>query len=236
VAASTASLANAAISAHEARLGRIGVIVAASLVILVAVVADAFKDAGGFRESISEAAAALTARVGRARWLFSALLLAAGYAAFADSSGRIAVLYLSWFVILGLAPVESALTLLLRKRETRPIELGLIEALDDPSTVTARFPKGTDVNLGDAVTVADGATRGTVVEVTRLAEEPRARVALDEAGPVRVGSTATLVPGDADQPVAGHVVEGTSIEEIVLPQCLSLQNWASRRDASSRQS
>lgn len=215
IAAATASLTGAEVSQHAVHVGRAVVIGLAGALIAVAIVAIVFKDAGGRKESVAEAATFVVARLGRARWLFSGLLFAAGYAAFAHSSGRVAALYLTWFAIVVLAPLEAMLTILITRRSSRPPRHGTVEALDDPSTVVARLPPGSKARLGDEVEIgADG--RGSVVEVTTLADEPRVRVALSAATPVRIGSRVQLTGAQSETPVVGHVTDGTSIEEAVI--------------------
>jgi hypothetical protein len=215
IAAATVSLADAEVSQHAAHVGRIVVIACAGALTATAILAVVFKDSPGRAGALAEASTFVVARLGRARWLFSGLLFAAGYAAFADSSGRVAALYLTWFAIIVLAPLEAVLALELGRRSNRPARLGVVEALDDPATVVARLPRGATARLGDEVAIDTGA-RGSVVEVTTLTDEPRVRVALTAATPVRVGSKVELTGTRAEAPVVGHVTDGTSIEEAVI--------------------
>jgi hypothetical protein len=86
LAAATASLEGADISQHAETTGRVVVMLAAGVLILLATLAIAFKDASGTRVRLAGAATAFVGRVGSALWVFTALLFASGYAAFADSS------------------------------------------------------------------------------------------------------------------------------------------------------
>lgn len=216
VAAATASLEGADISNEAVRAGRVITIGCASTVVLLAVIAISFKDAAGTRGILARASTALVSRVGRARWLFSALLLASGYAAFADSSEKVAVLYLAWFGILVLAPVESLLANVAGRQAAAPVEHGVIESLYDPSIVIARLPRGSDPQLGSRVEIADAGATGTVVEVTRLSAEPRIRVALDQGMPVSLGSELEVTESRDENRVIGDIVEGTTIDEIAV--------------------
>jgi hypothetical protein len=164
IAAATASLEGADVSDNAVRVGRIAVIGSAAAIVVVAVLAISFKDAPGRRGAIARASATFVGRVGRARWLFSALLFAAGYAAFADSGAKVAALYLTWFAIIVLAPVESALDLLSLRRPPALARGGVVEALYDPGIVVARLPPGSEAQLGSHVEIPDAGASGTVVE------------------------------------------------------------------------
>jgi hypothetical protein len=216
IAAATTSVAGAEISPHAARIGRIAVIALAATVLIVAVIAISFKDTGGIRGRTAARATALTSRLSRARWLFSALLFGSGFAAFAHSSGRIAALYLTWFAIIVLAPLESGVELLVRQRAGRPVKHGTVEALDDPGTIVARLPEGSLPALGGEVELEESGALGTIVELTQLSEQPRIRVALADSRPVRIGSGIHLTGKEAENPIIGHVAEGTSLEELAI--------------------
>jgi uncharacterized protein len=215
LAAATASLQGADVSHEAATTGRLIVMLAAGVLIAVAVLAIAFKDAGGARGRLAAASTALASRLGRARWVFTALLFLSGYAAFANSTGKVAALYLTWFAVLVLAPVEFGLTLRRRRKDEKPLAGGVVEALDDPGIILIRLPAGTEVSLGDEVTVADSTTHGTVVEVTRLTQEPLVRVAVDDPAPVRIGARVEIQPArERGTSTIGHVFEGTTIDEL----------------------
>ena len=108
------------------------------------------------------------------------MLFAAGYAAFAGDAGKLAVLYLAWFAILVLHPLESvAGALAARQRRSPPREFGIVEGIEDPGILVARFPRGAIVRLGAAVSVhPSDQPAGTVVDVTTLGEMPIARIGL----------------------------------------------------------
>lgn len=215
IAAGTVSLDGADISANAAKWGRICVICAAGAIVGLAVLAIAFKDAAGRRQRVAELAASAVARVGRARWQFSALLLLSGYAAFADSGAKVAALFGTWIVIFVVAPVEGLLAFFARRRTDRPLRRAIVEAVDDPGIVVARLPPGEGARLGATAQLEAGGS-GTVVEVTRLSEAPRIRIALDEPAPVPLGSEIEISHVRQENPIFGHVVEGTTIDEILV--------------------
>jgi hypothetical protein len=214
VAAATASLSGSQISAHAARTGRDVVLGLAIALIALAILAIALKDAGGAAGVTAKWATTVVGTLGRARWLFSGLLLAAGYAAFAHDAGKVATLYLAWFAVLVLEPIDVALIRLRSRTPSRQWD-GIVEAIDDPGLVLCRFREGTDAKLGSSVEFSDGAAVGTVVDITRLSQEPRARVALRNGRPVRVGSRVALrVVDDVTSAIVGHVSEGTTLSEV----------------------
>lgn len=216
IAATTVSLADAEVSDEAAQAGRLGLIVVAATVVVVASLAIAFKDSAGTLGRLAVAATAVASRLGRAWFLFSLVLLASGYAAFADSSARVAVLFLAWFVIIGLAPVEALLDLLVRHRRSRPTQHGTVESLSDPGTLIARLPAGSRPELGGEVKIEEARATGTIVELTSLTEQPSIRVALDDPQPVRLGSRVDLTGVRSERPVIGHVAEGSFIEEMSI--------------------
>src|SRR5581483_9838230 len=215
IAAATVSVSDAEVPSHAAHVGRVVVIACAGALTATAIIAVVFKDAAGRTGTVAEAATSVVGRLGRARWLFSALLFAAGYAAFAHSSGRVAALYLTWFAVIVLAPLESVFTLAARRRPSAPAGHGTVQYLDDPSMLVARLPRGTEARLGDEVELETGAA-GSIVEVTSLSDEPTVRVALATAEPVKVGTHITLTGMRAESPTIGHITDGTSIEEAVI--------------------
>lgn len=215
LAASTVSLDRAEISATAAKWGRLGVICAALVIIALAVVAIAFKDTMGKRQRAAEVATSAVAHVGRARWQFSALLLLSGYAAFADSAGKVAALFGIWIVIFVVAPAEEILSALTSRRGNRPPRTATVEAIEDPGIIIARLPSGESAQLGAAVQFRPGVS-GTVVEVTRLSEVPRIRIALDESAPVAVGTSVEITQAQVENPTFGHVAEGTTLDEILV--------------------
>jgi hypothetical protein len=214
IAAATVSLEGAEVSHHAARTGRLVIIVVGASIVAGGLLAVAFKDSRGFLGSMASTAAAITSRVGRASVLFSALLLASGYAAFAHSSGRIAALYITWFVIMGIGPAEALLEALSRRERPRLAQHGVVEELRDPGMAVVRLPRGAQPKLGGEVSLEEPPTVGTIVEVTSLSQEPRIQVALAEPAPIRIGAQVQLKANEADRPVIGHVSEGSTIEEI----------------------
>jgi len=216
IAAATVSLEGADISQHAARTGRLIVIAVAASIVAGGIVAVAFKDSTGWRQRAAASAAAIVSRAGRAWVLFSALLLASGYAAFANSSAKIATLYVIWFVIIALAPVDAMLEAMIRRDRFRPTPHGTIEGLRDPGMVLARMPAGSVPKLGAEVLLEETGGKGTIVEVTRLARDPQVQIALADPRPVRIGGRLDLTGEQAVDPVIGYVAEGSTIDEISI--------------------
>lgn len=204
------------VSAHTLRLGR-GLMVAYGVAVLIgAVIAISFKDNKAPWGKVANAMTDLVGRIGRARWIFGSLLFAAGYAAFADSAPRVAVLYLTWVAIENIGPFESVLKLFSNRARPRTQLQGVVQALDDPNIVIGQLRRGESVSVGDGVKfIGLDALEGVVVDVTRVAEEPRVRVALSSSMPVPIGTELTFTAG-GEGFLAGRVLEGTTLEEIVV--------------------
>jgi hypothetical protein len=216
LAAASTSLAEAAVSSQIAETGRSILIAYAVLVIGLGVIAVALKDQPGWRGATASVASSTVRRAGRARWVFSVLLFAAGYAAFADDAGKLAILYLAWFTILVGRPLEAAARWWTGRPRTKLIGgFGIVDGAEDPGIVLARVARGTVPRLGAAVAV-EGSNRpvGTVVDLTTLAEEPRIRIALEEGARMPMGGRVRLLDEPSPLPVIGHVAEGTTLEEV----------------------
>jgi hypothetical protein len=213
----SASLAEAQIDLDAARAGRLAFVIYGVVLIGLAGVAIAFKDRTNRAGRTAARCARVVGRAGQARLIFSALLFAAGYAAFADDAGKVAVLYLSWFLIAFVAPIEVLIGLWLRRREERPAApaTGVVERLEDPGIVVARLPPGAKPRIGASATIGDGSA-GVIVDATTLLDEPRVRVALGPNEPAAVGARVVLQEngGDPDDPIVGFVGEGTTLTDL----------------------
>lgn len=206
----------AAISDERLANGRSVVILLAVAVIIFALTAIAFKDSRQPFDTVAQVATALVGRFARARWLFSMLLLAAGFAAFADSAGKIAALYLTWFVIVGLRPVEGAFKLA-GSASLQPTRVeGEVEDLHDPGIVGVRLRSPAGVRLGTEVRIGKDDLQGTVVDATNLSSHPYVRVALKKPSPVTIGTAVKFTGQESQSPVIGHIDVGTNIDEVVF--------------------
>jgi hypothetical protein len=216
IASAATSWQGSSVPTSTLQTARLGLMIYAGIVILGAVLAIALKDKSDPSGYIARICSSGVGRFGRARWLFSALLLVSGYAAFSESASNSALLYASWFAIAALEPVESVIVWVGRFRHRLVALGGYVETLHDPSLVTVRFPTGSKPRLGDQVEFPTLANSGTVVDVTSIADEPRAKVAMAEPSPVPVGAKVTLVGNSASAPVIGLVSAGTTLEELVI--------------------
>lgn len=222
------SVAGAQIDSNAARAGRLGFVIFGLLLIGLACVAIALKDRPGQGERIAQVSARVVGRAGQARFMFSLLLFAAGYAAFADDAGKIAVLYLSWFAIAFVAPLEVLIGVWLRRRDTQPERrtAGVVERLEDPGVIIARLPRGARPRVGMVATIGDAAT-GVVVDATALLDEPRVRVALEPGERAAVGARVVVdedkEPGDG--PIVGFVGEGTTLTDVRVRTAASASDF-----------
>lgn len=216
LAVATVSVNDAAIHPGVASNGRLAMIIGAIIVVASALVAMVFKDARPPWDKVAGTATTLVGRFARARWLFSGLLLAGGFAAFANSGSKIAALYLTWFGIVGLRPVEGAVRLATSGAEKRARADGRVEDLHDPAVIGARLKPGADPKLGDKARLGANEAFGTIVDVTELAPRPYVRVALETSVPITIGTEVELTGDKDDRPVIGHIDEGSTIDEAVI--------------------
>lgn len=215
LAVASTSVAEAAVAPGLAEAGRLALLGYGAGVVALSVAAIGLKDQPGWRIRAASTAAAVVRRAGRARWVFGLLLFAAGYAAFASDAGKLAVLYLAWFAILVLHPLESvAGALAARRRRSPPRELGIVEGIEDPGILVARFPRGAIVRLGAVVSVhPSDQPAGTVVDVTTLGEMPIARVGLHSPMRGAIGDFLRIIDQGSGL-VIGHVADGSTLDEI----------------------
>jgi hypothetical protein len=219
IGAASASLSGAEVSSTTLRVGRAFLFGYALLVIAVSIWAIVFNGKPSFLGRTAKNASAMTGRLGTARWVFSGLLFAVGYAAFAQQGAQLALLYLTWFAIAVLHPVEWLVTWL-RRSQPREGATGVVVDVEDPRVVIARLASGSRYRLGARALVGDPPIQGTVVDVTTVLSQPRVRISLDEPaivrsdGPVRITTESTSV--------IGHVSPGTSLDELVVDTAVSV--------------
>jgi len=213
ISAASVSLTGAEVSNTAAEAGRWALIALGLLVIVLAVLAVAFKDSGGKRAKISSYSSFAVARFGRARVIWSVVLFSVGYAAFANSAGKIAALYLAWVVVFAVGPLER-LVRLMRQRPRAQSPVGVIERIEDPGIAVARFPAGSTPELGGQVQVDGTNAEGTIVDLTTIVEEPVARVAFDGGISISVGASLEQIGESDGDVVIGHVGDGTTLADL----------------------
>jgi hypothetical protein len=212
-AAASVSLVGAEIGENAAKAGRAVLIGFGFVVIVLAVLAVVFKDSAGFRARISRYSAFAAARIGRGRVLWSIVLFAVGYAAFADSAGKIAALYLAWILIFAVGPLER-LARLFRQRPKAASPVGIIERIEDPGIAVARFPSGAVLSLGGQLRVEETGAVGTIVDLTTLVDEPAVRIAFDGGANIPIGASLESLDVPDGDSVVGHVGDGTTLAEL----------------------
>ena len=178
IAVATATATGAAVTTETFVLGQRILAAYAVVVGSLAVLAIGGKDAGGRWQTSARIATGFVAVAGRAKWMFSIAFFASVWAAFADRPSVIAVLYLSWFIIVAVRPVEWLLQRLRRTSRGRTEDAELLR-IQDPAIAVLRLPRGSSPRLGDRLTL-DGHVEGTVVDVTESADRPVVRLSLDK--------------------------------------------------------
>jgi hypothetical protein len=208
------SLEQASVAGEVAAVGRTALTAYAGAVIGLGLVAVGFKDRADRWAVLASAASAALRSIGGARLVFSILLFAAAYAAFADDVASLATLYLSWFAITVGRPLERIATWFVDRAPAHPRGNQLIvDGVVDPGIMLARASPNSHVALGAYVADADGRTIGQVVDTTILAEQPRIRIAMTSGRTVPIGIRLSILD-DAASDVIGHVGEGTTLEEL----------------------
>lgn len=209
------SLAGAQISHQSAEDGRLAYVLAAGLLAVIAALAIVFKDDARKFSGVARGANSVVARVGQARWVFTLLLFGAGYAAFANSGAKIAALYLSWFVVFIIAPLEFGWTRLRHHRASVPPAGGArIEQLEDPGIVVARLRSGQTATLGATARLAKSGVHGVVVDTTSLLDPAVVRIAVPLGTTANVGEGIQFLEADESEPIVGFVGEGTTLADL----------------------
>ncbi len=217
IACASVSLTGAEVKHNAAATGRLIYVIAGLVLIVLSVSAITFKDRTDRLGALAAWAASTAGRAGQARWVFSALLFGAGYAAFAHSAGRVAALYLSWFVVFVLTPLEFTWLWWLRRRAVTPPKVGgVVELVEDPGIVVARLPTGTKVMLGMRARFKASPVEGVVVDSTSLVDEPRVRIALPAGETAALGAVVEVSDPPQGDPIVGFVGEGTTLADLVI--------------------
>lgn len=216
IASVTTSAAGSQVSAGTYEIGRLLVASYAVAVILMAVAAMALKDASGGRGRVARDCTRLVGQIGRPKWLFGVLLMASGYAAFADDASKVAALYVTWFVVVSVQPVEACLGWRRARLGLPKPADGVVGELFDPGVAGVRFRRGLSPRVGDVVEFPVESVHGTIVDATSIASEPRARVAVDASVVLAIGSPVTLVQSGDEVRIVGRVASGTDLERLVV--------------------
>lgn len=211
ISTATASQAGAPVGDAAFVLGQRSLMFYAVVVLLLSVIAISGKDTTGRWQAIASWATVVVSAFGRAKWMFSAAFFASVWAAFADSPSVVAVLYLSWFVIVAVQPAEWVF----RRLRHRPTPMGRAELirLQDPGIAAFRLPAGSLVELGERVTIG-GRVRGTIVDLTKISERPVVRISLDEPFALQGTRFSVDVSGERSSMVIGYVDAGSDLETI----------------------
>jgi len=185
----------------------------AGVVIVIASVAISLKDEVGLSGRLAAACAGVARVIGAGSVMYSLAFFGTVYAAFADSAGKLAVLYLTWVASFHLSPVERLLTFLDRARAANA-KFGIVEQIIDPGLLVVRLRRGVTVVLGARVKVGVPPKSGTVVTVTTLLGEQRARVSVSGAASVAVGTEVALESASAVSGIVGFAMAGTTLNEL----------------------
>jgi hypothetical protein len=209
--AASVSSQGATVTDNVVHYARLGFVTYALIVLCLGAAAITLKDARGRAALPGRYAYLVVGTLGRARWLFGALYFAAVYAAFSDSAGRVAILYLAWIIVFSAHPVERLLQTDQRRRMIGAASARVL-AVEDPRIVLASVPGPREIHLGQRATV--GGHEGRVVDVSALSVDPLIRIALTVPAPVGTGDE-VVIEADIDATVVGHVSPGTTIDELV---------------------
>jgi Helicase HerA, central domain len=217
IAVTSVDTSSAHVAQSEAIAWRYGFIAYALVVLVLAVGAVVVKDRGGRIGAAGPAAFQAAGVLGRSTVIFSLLLFASGYVAFADSSGKVAALYLSWIVVFVLHPIEFAIRYArLWGPSARPGQL-VVDEIRDPGLLRARVAAGTGVQVGATVRLRGGDEAiGTIVDATSAFREAWVWITTTHARDLRNGSELEIADLKADPNVIGRVVDHTDLATAVI--------------------
>ena len=217
IAVSSVAGTGAEVSATALAAGRIFFLVYGFVIVGFAITAIGLKDQTGRLRWVASYSTATVARIGSSRVVFSALLFAVGFAAFAHDSGKIAVLYLGWIVIFVIRPLDTVVAWSRSLLASRKVAgHGAVEVLEDPGTVVARLASDTRPVLGTRVKLGTSAELATVVDTTRIFDESLVRIAVPANMIVSVGDRVTVLRETSPEQVVGHVSQGSDIQELTV--------------------
>jgi hypothetical protein len=211
-----AAATTSGVSITEAQVtgGRVALIAYGVVVVVAALIAIASKDRPGRLGELAGSCTSLVAQVGSARAVYSVLYFASVYAAYANSALLVATLYLFWIVVFYSRPAERLAAWLMRRNSGDERRGGFVERVEDPRTVVARFA-GSAPTVGTTVELGEPRRSGTVVEVTSLVGEPRARIEMAASTGVFSGGPVRVLEGpERVSALVGYVTDGTNLDEL----------------------
>ena len=216
-------LAVSSVSASEARapqalidLGRLAFMLYAALGIALAVCAMAFKDSAGRLRSFGRLAYEAAGMAGSSRVVFSLLLFAAIFAAFANNPSDLTILYLSWILIFVGRPMERIVAAKSPMR-TRADTAVSVEEVIDPGLSRARVHQGGSLDVGTGMRLRGGSDElGVVVDATVAMNQERIWIASTRAKEVHEGSELEAMEGHERRPAIGYVVDRTDLVTAVV--------------------
>lgn len=217
IAVSAVSGTGADVSAAALETGRILFLVYGFVIVALAIIAIGLKDQTGSGGLVARYSTSTVARIGSSRAVFTALLLAVGFAAFAHDSGKVAVLYLGWIVIFVMRPLDAVVGwwrsfMVSRKAAGH----GAVEVLEDPGTVVARLAQDARPALGTRVKLGTSEELATVVDTTRILGESLVRIAVPANMIVSLGDRVTILRETSPEQIVGHVSQGSDIQELTV--------------------
>jgi hypothetical protein len=183
--------------------------------IAVASLAILLRARSGRPQAVSQIAMRLCMTLGRSRWAFGALLAVTGYLSFADSSSKVAVLLLAWFLVTAFRPVEALLEAFPALQTIPKPSYGRVITTYEPLTVVASWNETKQSNVpvrGQRVALDGG--HGTIAHVSELSSTVTATISLDEAFPVTFDTAVKVDESDPDESVVGTVTTGTILDEV----------------------
>jgi hypothetical protein len=195
--------------------GRAALLVFGGAVLALSLLAAYFNRRGGKSAKIGEFASSVVGAIGRPKIIFGALLLASGFAAFADSPGKVAILYLTWFAIVAVDPIGSLVSWLPAAWRASSESVGAMESIEDPGIALVRLWSSDQIRLGSTL-LFDKDVRGVIVDITSSLSQPLARVAFDTAAPINRNTSIRLDEESPPLNLVGHVGRETSLDELVI--------------------
>jgi len=217
IAVSSVASSSAQVSATALDAGRIFFLIYGFLIVGLAITAIGLKDRTGRMRLVASYSTSIISRVGSSRVVFSALLFAVGFAAFAHDSGKVAMLYLGWIVIFVVRPLDAVVAWWRSLFGSRALTgHGVVEVLEDPGTVVARLTSDARPVVGTRVKLGSSDEHATVVDTTRILDESLVRIAVPANMIVSVGDRVTVLRDSSPEKVVGHVSQGSDIQDLTV--------------------
>ncbi len=217
IAVASVDTAHAHVLIAAANAGRFVFIVYALVVLVLAMIAVVAKDRADRIGTLGRFAFQASGVLGRSTAIFSLLLFASGYAAFADDSGKLAALYLSWILVFVVHPVEFAIRYVGLLRPSVQLGRLVVEEIRDPGLLRVRIGEATEIQPGATVRVhGSKEIIGTIVDATSAFREGRVWIATTHGRELSVGSELETAEPRANPNVIGHVVDHTDLATAII--------------------